>query len=123
MKSSPTVAGYIASAPLQARSMMKEIRLAIMSAAPTAEESISYGMPFYAYKYPGYKGRLAYFGAFSKHVSLFIVPRKVPADIAAQLKRYKAAKATLQFPLGSKVPVGMIKRLVKLRMKEINSGT
>ena len=123
MKSSTTVAGYIASAPLQARDMMKKIRVAIRSAAPRAQESISYGMSFYAYKYPGYRGRLAYFGAFANHVSLFIIPRKVPADIAAQLKRYKAAKATLQFPLGSKVPVGMIKKLLKLRMREIDSGT
>lgn len=123
MKAPDTVADYIASAPVQARAMMKEIRAAIRSAAPAAEESISYGMPFYAYKYPGYKGRLAYFGAFARHVSLFIIPRKVPADIAALLKRYKAAKATLQFPLGSKIPVGMIRKLVKLRMKEIESGT
>ena len=122
MKSPDTVAGYIASAAKPARDMMKQIRAAIRSAAPKAEESISYGMPFYAYRYPGYRGRLAYFGAFANHVSLFIVPRKVPADIAAQLKRYKAAKATLQFPLGSKVPVGMIKKLVKLRMKEIDSA-
>ena len=123
MKSSMTVAAYIASAPMQARAMMKQIRAAIRSAAPGAEESISYGMPFYAYKYAGYKGRLAYFGAFTKHVSLFIIPRKVPSDMAGQLKRYKAEKATLRFPLGSKVPVGMIKKLVKLRMKEIDSGT
>ena len=122
METSNTVAGYIASAPLQARTMMKEIRSAIRSAAPEAAESISYGMPFYAYKYPGYKGRLTYFGAFTKHVSLFIVPRKVSAAMAAQLKRYKAAKATLQFPIGSRVPVAMIKKLVKLRMKEIDSG-
>jgi len=123
MKAPTTVASYIASAPVQARAMMKVIRAAILSAAPAAEESLSYGMPFYAYKYPGYRGRLTYFGAFTKHVSLFIIPRKVPTEIAQQLKRYKAAKATLQFPLGSKVPVGLIKKLVKLRMKEIDSGT
>lgn len=123
MKSHDTVASYIASAPPPAREMMKEIRAAIRSAAPKAEESISYGMPFYAYKFPGYRGRLTYFGAFTKHISLFIIPRKVPADIAAQLKQYKAHKATLQIPLGSRVPVGMIKKLVKLRMKEIDSGT
>jgi uncharacterized protein YdhG (YjbR/CyaY superfamily) len=122
METSNTVAGYIASAPLQARTMMKEIRSAIRSAAPEAAESISYGMPFYAYKYPGYKGRLTYFGAFTKHVSLFIIPRKVPASLAAQVRKYKAEKATLQFPLGTRVPTGLIKKLVKLRMKEIDAA-
>jgi len=102
--------------------MMKAIRAAIKQAAPQARETISYGMPFYEYRYHGYKGRLVYFGAFARHVSIFIVPRNVPASLAAQVKKYKAEKATLQFPLGTRVPTGLIKKLVRLRMKEIDSA-
>jgi uncharacterized protein YdhG (YjbR/CyaY superfamily) len=79
-------------------------------------------MPFYEYRFPGYKGRLVYFGAFARHVSIFIVPRTMPAAIAAQIKPYRVAKATLQFPIGTRVPASLIKKLVKLRMKEIDSG-
>jgi uncharacterized protein YdhG (YjbR/CyaY superfamily) len=122
MQKLSTVAGYIASAPPPAREMLRQIRTAIRSAAPGAAERISYGMPFYEYKFPGYKGRLVYFGAFVKHVSLFIVPRNVPASLAAQVRKYKAEKATLQFPLGTRVPTGLIKKLVKLRMKEIDTA-
>jgi uncharacterized protein YdhG (YjbR/CyaY superfamily) len=122
MKTAGTVTGYIAAAPPPAREMMRTMRAAIRSAAPEAEEMMSYGMPFYKYRFPGYRGRLVYFGAFAKHVSMFIVPRHVSAALAKQLKPYKSEKATLRFALGTRVPVGMIKKLVKLRMKEIDAG-
>ena len=122
MKNTGTVAGYIANAPVPAREMMKTLRATIKAAAPQARESMSYGMPFYEYKFPGYKGRLAYFGAFAKHVSVFIVPHKIPAKVASQMKPYKAAKATLHFPFGKRIPVGLIKTLLKLKMKEIDAG-
>ncbi|HZY94015.1 MAG TPA: DUF1801 domain-containing protein [Candidatus Bathyarchaeia archaeon] len=47
---------YIARAPQPAQQMMRQIRAAISAAAPEAEEKMSYGMPFYEYRYPGYKG-------------------------------------------------------------------
>jgi uncharacterized protein YdhG (YjbR/CyaY superfamily) len=100
---------------------MRQIRSAIKSAAPQAEEKISYEMPFYEYKFPGYRGRMAYFGAFKNHVSLFIVPEKLPSNLVKQIKPYKKSKSALQFPIGTEVPDGLIKELVKLRMKEIDA--
>ena len=116
----PRVDEYITNAPERARRMMKQIRTAIRSVAPEAKEKMSYGMPFYEYKFPGYKGRLAYFGHFKNHISFFAVPRHIPPDLAMNLEQYKAAKATLQFALGTKVPVALLKKLVKLRMQEID---
>lgn len=116
----PRVDEYITNAPEPARLMMKQIRTAIRSVAPEAEEKMSYGMPFYEYKFPGYKGRLAYFGRFKNHISFFAVPRHIPPDLAKSLEQYKAAKATLQFPLAAKVPISLLKKLVKLRMQEID---
>lgn len=116
-----TVDEYIASAPKEARVAMNQIRAAIKEAVPNAKEKISYEIPFYEYKYPGYKGRMAYFGAFKNHISLFIVPEKVPDDLSKQIKPYKKSKSALHFPTGTKVPVLLIKKLVKLRMKEIDT--
>lgn len=112
---------YIASAPGPAQQMMKQIRTAIRAVAPEAEEKISYRMPFYEYKFPGYKGRLAYFAAFKDHVSFFAIPGHVPAELARKLEKYKAAKATLQFPSGTKVPIALLKQLVNLRKKDIDA--
>jgi uncharacterized protein YdhG (YjbR/CyaY superfamily) len=111
---------YIAKAPKPAQQMMKQIRTAIRATVPEAEEKMSYGIPFYEYRFPGYKGRLAYFGAYKKHISFYAVPHNIPVALDKKLERYKAARATLQFRLGTKIPVGLLKRLVKLRKDEID---
>lgn len=122
MRRSNDVDEYIAEASEPAQKMMKQIRAVIREVAPEADEKVSYRMPFYEYKFSGYKGRLAYFAAFKDHVSFFAIPGKVPADLAREVEKYKAAKATLQFPLGSKVPIALLKKLVKLRKDEIDAG-
>jgi uncharacterized protein YdhG (YjbR/CyaY superfamily) len=113
---------YIAKASEPAQQMMKQIRAAIEATVPRADEKMSYGMPFYEYKFPGYKGRLAYFGAFKKHISFYAVPHNIPASLDKKIEQYKAAKATLQFPIGTKVPVALLKKLVELRREEIDAG-
>src|SRR5690348_8180846 len=96
-----SVEEYIAKASEPARQMMKQIRAAIRATVPEAEEKMSYGMPFYEYRFPGYKGRLAYFAAYKKHISFYAVPHNIPVALDKKLEQYKAAKATLQFPLGT----------------------
>ena len=113
---------YIANAPEAAQQMMKQIRAAIRATVPEAEEKVSYGMPFYEYRFPGYKGRLAYFSVFKKHISFYAVPHNIPTDLAKKPEQYKAAKSTLQFPLDKKVPVALLKKLVKLRKEEIDAS-
>lgn len=109
-----SVADYIAAAPPRARAMLREIRKAIHAAAPQAKEQISYGMPYYSHH-----GRLAYFGAFREHVSYYVMSSPtIEAKYAARLDRYRTTRATLRFPLGSKVPVGLIRSVVKARAKE-----
>jgi uncharacterized protein YdhG (YjbR/CyaY superfamily) len=111
---------YIAKASEPAQQMMKEIRATIRASVPEAEEKMSYGIPFYEYRFPGYQGRLAYFASYKKHISFYAVPRTVPEALAKKLEQYKAAKATLQFPLGTNVPVALLRQLVKLRKQEID---
>jgi uncharacterized protein YdhG (YjbR/CyaY superfamily) len=113
-----TVTQYIAAAPKEAQQMLKQLRVAIRSTAPQAKEKISYGIPFYEYKSPGYRGRLAYFAAFKNHVSVFAWGHLV--DTIPGLKKYKASKSAIHFPLGTKIPVALVKRVVRARMREID---
>ena len=94
------VTEYIAAAPPAARVMLKQLRAAIKAAAPAAEEKLSYGMPYYSLN-----GRLAYFAAFTKHVSVFIMGG-VLKDFAKEVKPYWRGKATLQFPIGEEASAG-----------------
>src|SRR5687768_1116270 len=100
---------YISGAPEEARSHLKEVRGAIKSAVPKAEEGISWGKPYYRYH-----GMLAGFDAFKHHISFEIwadelhsKDRKVLED-----KGYKTAKRTFQIRYDQKVPSAVIKSLV-----------
>jgi uncharacterized protein YdhG (YjbR/CyaY superfamily) len=105
------VDAYIAASPKEVQGKLKEMRTAIRKAAPDAEERISYGMPYYSYK-----GRLAYFRLSKKHIGLYI-PSPVIEEHKSELTDYETAEATVRFPLDKKLPVGLIRKLVKARMK------
>ena len=112
MKKAPKdVEAYIARAPKEVLGKLIALRAAIREAAPMAVERISYGMPYY-----GYKGRLAYFGLAKAHIGLY-VPTPVIEEHKNELEDYETGKATIRFPLDKKLPVTLIKKLVKARMK------
>ena len=107
-----TVAGYIATAPREARSKLKELRAIIRKAAPAAEERISYGMPYYAYK-----GRLAYFSFWKTHIGLY-VPTPVVEEHKRELAAYETSRATVRFPLDTTLPGALIRKLIRARLKK-----
>lgn len=115
MKSAKNVDEYIAGAPQEVQEKLQEIRKIIKSVARNAEEKISYGMPYYSYK-----GRLAYFAYFKDHISLFAIP-PVIENHREELKKYKTSKGTIQFPLDEKLPLALIRKLIKARVK-LNEG-
>lgn len=117
MKTAEDVDAYIEGAPEEVRATLTELRRVIKNAAPGASERISYGMPFYEYGGTGYQGRLVYFAAFKKHISLFITPwhaETVPAELA----QYHASKATYQFPLDKPIPFTLIGETVEALVRE-----
>ena len=106
------VDAYIDAAPKEAQATLREIRGIIRSAAPKAEEKISYGMPYY-----GYLGRLAYFAHAKKHIGLYIPP-PVIAEHKKELKGYGTSVSAIRFPLDEKLPAALIKKLIKAKMKK-----
>ncbi|HKC04670.1 MAG TPA: DUF1801 domain-containing protein [Patescibacteria group bacterium] len=111
MKKAKTVSEYIANAPEEMRGRLKEIRASIKSAAPKAEEKISYAMPYY-----GYKGRLVYFAYFKNHIGVYLTP-PITAIFKKELKDYETHMATIRFPHNKKLPLALIKKLVRARVK------
>jgi uncharacterized protein YdhG (YjbR/CyaY superfamily) len=103
---------YIEAAPEEARARLVQLRRIIKTAAPGAHERISYGMPYYEYR-----GRLAYFRLAKAHIGLYI-PTPVIAEHKNELKGYEAAGATLRLPLDEKLPVKLIQKLIKARVKK-----
>ncbi|MGI0075497.1 MAG: iron chaperone [Nitrosotalea sp.] len=107
---------YITRAPKEIQGKLREIQEAIRQVAPTSVERISYGMPYY-----DYKGQLAYFRFSKAHIGLYIPP-PVIEEHKNELAGYETAKATVRFPLDKKIPVMLIRKLVKARMKKNELG-
>lgn len=107
-----TVDEYISGAPAEFRGILDEIRKIIKKIVPQAEEKISYGIPYY-----GYKGRLAYFRLSKNHLGLYIVP-PIVSEFKKELKGYKTATSTIQFPLDKKLPAELIRRMIRARVKK-----
>jgi uncharacterized protein YdhG (YjbR/CyaY superfamily) len=103
---------YISMQSENIRVLLEKLRFAIQSAAPKAEEIISYQMP--AYKY---YGMLVYFAAHKKHIGFYAVPTGIAA-FKKELSVYKTTKGTVQFPLDKPIPIALIKKIVKFRAKE-----
>jgi uncharacterized protein YdhG (YjbR/CyaY superfamily) len=107
-----TVDEYIASFPKNIQIILRELRQAIREAAPEAEESISYQMP--AFKL---NGTLMWFAAFKNHIGLY--PKITAIEVFKQeLAGYEVSKGTIRFPINEPVPLNLVKKIVKYRVKE-----
>ena len=110
-----TVDEYLAAAPKDKRAALTKLRRAIKVAAPKATESISYGIV--GYKQNG--ERVAYFGYWKDHIALYGTSGRFIKTHAAELKPYVQSKGTIQFPSDRPLPVGLVTKIVKTRVAEV----
>src|ERR1700758_4690394 len=88
------VESYLAACPEPHRTTLEKLRATIRSVVPKeTTEAISYGMPSFRYK-----GGLVAYGAFKEHCSFFPMSGRLVEEFVAELKAYKTAKGTIQFP-------------------------
>jgi uncharacterized protein YdhG (YjbR/CyaY superfamily) len=104
--------GYIERFPPDIKARLNQIRAAIQKAAPLATEKISYQMPTFFYN-----GNLVHFAAFKQHIGFFPTPSAISA-FSEELKEFKNAKGSVQFPLSEPLPLKLITRMVKYRVAE-----
>jgi len=110
---SKTVDEYLQSFPPATQTMLRKMRKTIRAAAPAeTEEVISYGIAGYKYY-----GMLIYFAGYKSHVSVYPAPRGVET-FKKELATYKGGKGTVQFPIDKPLPLTLITRIVKFRVKE-----
>jgi len=109
-----TVDDYFARLPDSARSGLRQLRQVIRSAVPReSTEVISYRIPAFRHG-----DILVWYAAFANHVSLF-PGGSVLTTFGDELKKFKTSKGTIQFPLDAPLPIGLIKRIVKARVAEV----
>ena len=108
-----TIDDYLAPLSDDKRAALENLRRAIKSAAPRAEECISYQVP--AFRLDG--RMLVAFGAAAKHCSFYpgAHPVKVHKD---ELNAYDTSKGTIRFTAGRALPAALVRKLVKTRIAE-----
>jgi uncharacterized protein YdhG (YjbR/CyaY superfamily) len=103
---------YISTFPVETQVLLEKIREIIKKAAPKAVEVISYGMP--AFKQ---NGVLVYFAGYKNHIGFYPTGSGIRA-FQEEISAYKNSKGAVQFPLDKSLPVGLITKMVKYRVKE-----
>lgn len=104
---------YIQAFPSEVQMILNKIRNIIISKAPEAIESISYGMP--AYKTNGKP--LVYFAGYKKHIGFYATPTG-HSEFANELSKYKQGKGSVQFPIDQSIPYDLIERIIDFRVQE-----
>ena len=94
------------------QAILQKIRQVVQSAAPGAQETISYQIP--AFKL---NGVLVYFAAFKKHIG-FYPPIRGDAQLEKDVSPYAGEKGNLKFPLDQPIPFDLIERITELRVKQ-----
>ncbi len=103
---------YIATFPEETQKILQEIRATIKTAAPEAEEKISYQMPtFYL------NGNLIHFAAFKNHIGLYPTPSGTE-EFKAQLSIYESGKGSIRLPIDQPMPLKLIGEIVRFRVSE-----
>jgi len=111
--SAKNVDEYIADAPKEAQPKLREVRAAIKSAVPKAEEGISWGVPFYKYH-----GALAGFASFKNHVSFGFADTLGSEDRKVLEKEgYATGTKTIQIKFDQKVPTTAINQILKAKAR------
>lgn len=106
------VGAYINAFPNDVRLKLNQLRRVIREEAPRAEETIKYRMPAYVCR-----GNLVFFAAFKTHIGFYPIPTGIKA-FKKELSAYKTSKGAIQFPLDQPLPLALIRKIIRFRLKE-----
>jgi len=107
-----TIEEYIYSAPAELQEKLWHLHDCIRTVAPGAKEELKWRMPAYSYQ-----KILATFAVFKKHIGFYPTPSAVKA-FAKSLSKFATAKGSIQFPLDKPLPLSLISKITRFRVKE-----
>lgn len=107
-----TIDEYIATCPKDIQPILQELRRIIRSAAPDAEEKISYRLPAFFLN-----GPLVYFGASKNHIGFYPTGIGVEA-FKDELAGYVTTKGSIHLKLDKPLPKVLIQKIVKFKIAE-----
>ena len=117
MEKPQSVEAYFTSLPPGQRKGLQKLRQTIAAAAPAAEEGITYSMPGFLL---GGKGFVEYM-AFKDHYSFFPMSPAAVDAYRKELGDHVTGKGTISFDYDERLPVTLIKKVVKTRLAEVET--
>jgi uncharacterized protein YdhG (YjbR/CyaY superfamily) len=111
------VDAYLANLAPHQRDALTVVRATLRTVLPRADECIKYGMPAVALDGKGIAG----YAAFKEHWSYFPMSGSVLEVAGDVVSRYQRTTTNggLKLGFGERLPVSVVRRLVKLRMAEL----
>ncbi len=110
------VDALVAAMPSPHRATLTALRDTLRTVLPHADECVKYGMPCFAVQGIGVAG----YDAFKEHCSYFPMSGSVLGHVTVRSPAVATTKGTLQFPPDHRLPVSLVRRLVKVRLAEIS---
>ncbi len=100
------------------RDALQAVRLIISEALPEADEVIKYGIPTFAI---GGKGVIGFDG-FKNHNSIFPYSGSLALRMKEELAKYEQTKGSIHFDKEKPLPKGLLKKIIKERLKQMAEG-
>jgi uncharacterized protein YdhG (YjbR/CyaY superfamily) len=113
-KKPKTIDEYLANLKPGHRKTLQKLRQTIQTAAPSAEECISYGIPAFRLN----RHLLVFFGAWANHCALYPGSVTTLQNFRNELRKFQTSKGTIRFSPDKPLPVALVKKLVKTRIEE-----
>jgi uncharacterized protein YdhG (YjbR/CyaY superfamily) len=114
MKNYKDIDEYIKDALTENKEKLVLLRNILKKMLPKAEEAIRYGMPTFRLN----NKNLLHFAAYKKHIGFYPTPGPIKF-FKKELAGYETSKGAIQFPLNKPLPMALIKKIIKFRIKEI----
>jgi uncharacterized protein YdhG (YjbR/CyaY superfamily) len=110
---------YLAEAPQPQQDTLRTVRATLHKVLPRATDAMKYGMPAVLLDGIGVAG----YASFKEHCGYFPFSSAVLDRAGDTVARYSTSKGGLKFAVDRPLPVGVVRRLVRLRLDELGEVT
>jgi uncharacterized protein YdhG (YjbR/CyaY superfamily) len=107
---------YLAQATVTHRRALEQLRKAVLSVVPDAEQVIRTGVPAFRY----HSRPLVSIGDAHRHVALYVMYGDVLKTHAQELTPYDVSNTVVRFDPTKPIPVGLVSKLVRARVAELD---
>lgn len=113
-KKPQTFEDYLAALPDEARAALERLRTVVQTTARGTEECISYGLA--AFRYQG--RMLVALGATKSYCAFYLMSNQTVKEFATELEGFQTSTGTIRFGPDQRIPVALVRKLVRARMAE-----